>query len=586
MASRSNADGGRGPALDAGNELTGDAISRADLVATIERAAVGIAHVAPSGRWLFVNRTLCEITGFSREELLRTDFQHITHPADLARDLAFVRRLLAGEIDSYAIDKRYIRRDGSAIWVNITVSLVRAAPTEGERIGPPRYFVAIIEDVSLRKAAEHERDLLLVREREAREACEASQRQVEAASEAKTQFLATMSHELRTPLNAILGYAELLEMGVVGALSESQLQFVWRMRTSGRHLLGLINEVLDLSKVEAGEVVVAREPRRVRDAVEAALELVRPQAATKGIALEWSAPSPAVEYVGDVARVRQILANLCSNAVKFTPPGGRVVVSAGMDGVGPEMERPHATREWAFIRVEDTGIGIPSEERERIFEPFVQVDHGLARSHAGTGLGLAISRRLARLMGGDLTVESEVGRGSTFTLWLPAAPTGSARRDAGSALRDLIVSSLPLLMERFVARLRIDPATPRAAQMAQSAIENHVTAFVTDLAQGFEILDEQGADRLPLIRDGSLLQANIADRHGSQRARLGWTEAALRREFALLHEEMRRLLTERGRGDALAPIEDQVQLVQVFLREAEAIAVKGLVEWRRARDEQ
>jgi signal transduction histidine kinase len=243
----------------------------------------------------------------------------------------------------------------------------------------------------------------------------------------KSQFLATMSHEIRTPINAIIGYAELLDLEIAGTLTDAQRAQLARIRASGRHLVGLIDDVLDLSKVEAGQMAVERSPATAGAAVDTALSFVRPQAAAKAIKLATACQGNRnAPYVGDQARVQQILINLLSNAVKFTPSDGHVSVRCGTNDVGPA----HATNGdggWTYFSVEDTGIGIPEDKIESIFQPFTQVESGYTRTHGGTGLGLTISRRLARLMGGDLTVDSREGEGSRFTLWLPAS-TNPERR--------------------------------------------------------------------------------------------------------------------------------------------------------------
>jgi signal transduction histidine kinase len=249
---------------------------------------------------------------------------------------------------------------------------------------------------------------------------EEARRAAEHASHVKSQFLATMSHEIRTPINAIIGYTELLDLGIAGGLTDEQRAQLARIRASGRHLVGLIDDVLDLAKVEAGQMAVERSTAVAGAAVDTALSLVRPQAAAKAIQLaaacEGNRNAP---YMGDQARVQQILINLLSNAVKFTPSHGRVWVQCGSTDTGPPHVPTDADGGWTYFTVEDTGIGIPADKIESIFQPFTQVESGYTRTHGGTGLGLTISRRLARLMGGDLTVESRNGEGSRFTLWLP-----------------------------------------------------------------------------------------------------------------------------------------------------------------------
>lgn len=242
-------------------------------------------------------------------------------------------------------------------------------------------------------------------ERTAREAAEGANR-------AKTDFLTTMSHELRTPLNAIAGYAELMELGIHGPVTDQQREAINRIQRNQRHLLGLINDVLNFAKLEAGRVEYDITDVRVCEAVDALEPLVAPQLRAKGLRFIRDAGcderDKPVRVRADVEKLRQILLNLLSNAIKFTAAGGAVMVHWRAD------ERGVVT-----IAVEDTGLGIAVERIEDIFAPFVQVDRRLNAPHEGTGLGLAISRDLARGMGGELTVRSTPGVGSTFTLTLP-----------------------------------------------------------------------------------------------------------------------------------------------------------------------
>jgi len=279
---------------------------------------------------------------------------------------------------------------------------------ENERVGIIAHGTDVTEQVLARREVERLYDL----EQHARTVVEDAYRIAEAANRAKSQFLAVMSHELRTPLNAIGGYAELLEMGIRGPVTSEQREDLLRIQTSQRHLLGLINEVLNYAKLETGTVSYDIEDVVVRESLVSAESLVAPQARAKGLTLLTAECSADVIARADPEKLRQILVNLLSNAVKFTDSGGRVDMSCASDAAH------------VYIRVRDTGIGIPADKQHVIFDPFVQVRGDLARRHEGTGLGLAISRDLARAMGGDLTVESKPREGSTFTLSLPrAAPT-------------------------------------------------------------------------------------------------------------------------------------------------------------------
>ncbi|HYW13558.1 MAG TPA: PAS domain-containing protein [Longimicrobium sp.] len=311
-------------------------------------------------------------------------------------------------------------RDGTGVqdtWFDVRFQPVRDA--EGNVAGILNFGV----DVSGQVLARHEVERLLEISERARAEAEAAQAEAEnaraeaenaradaeAANRAKGEFLAVMSHELRTPLNAIGGYAELLEMGIRGPVTPQQGDDLRRIQTSQRHLLGLINEVLNYAKLETGSVHYDLADVPVREAVAAAELLVAPQARGKGLALEVGECPRELAARADAEKLRQILVNLLSNAIKFTDPGGRIEITcARMDGR-------------VAVSVADTGMGIAAEKMEEIFDPFVQVRSDLTRPHEGTGLGLAISRDLARGMGGELTATSTPGVGSVFTLSLPAA---------------------------------------------------------------------------------------------------------------------------------------------------------------------
>ena len=234
----------------------------------------------------------------------------------------------------------------------------------------------------------------------------------ETANRSKSEFLATMSHELRTPLNAIAGYVQLLAMGIHGAVTDAQRDALQRIDRSQRHLLGLINDILNLARIESGHVDYDMHDVVLAAAIDDIEPMIQPQLASRSLTYVVDAEAAGLVVRADAEKLEQILLNLLSNAAKFTEPGGGIYVTTSRDGSAPNT---------ALISVRDTGIGIPAAKLEHIFEPFMQVDASHSRIGQGAGLGLAISRDLARGMGGDLSVESQEGVGSTFILRLPLA---------------------------------------------------------------------------------------------------------------------------------------------------------------------
>ena len=285
------------------------------------------------------------------------------------------------------IEIEALRADGSELPVELAIVRV---PLPG-----PAFFTAYIRDLTERKRLEADQARLL--------------KESEEANRAKSEFLATMSHELRTPLNAISGYTELLKMGLRGPVTEEQVADLERINRSQSHLLGIINDILQFAKLESGPLEMTVDEFLVETALDTAEELVRPQLEAKKISYARLRGDKSARVRADADRFQQIVLNLLSNALKFTPEGGRITVSWR---IGQQR---------FLIDVADTGVGIAVDQFERIFDPFVQVQSGTTRTSEGVGLGLAISRDMARQMGGDVYVKSELGNGATFTLALPQA---------------------------------------------------------------------------------------------------------------------------------------------------------------------
>jgi PAS domain S-box-containing protein len=535
--------------------------------ATFDQAAVGVAHVAPDGHWLRVNGRLCSILGYSREELLQLRFHDVTYPDDLARDLELLDELVAGRTSHYQMEKRYVRKDGSVVWIGLTVSMVRGTTPADS------YFISVVEDIGERKRAEEalrdamatavaeraraeqsvermrrlqeataalsaalvpaqvadvvvtagisavdasagfisilneqedslellasrgyapgdpqswarlplstpmapvqaartgepvwiespeeraerfpeavrrfgkenykawaslplavegrrigvlalsfpeprrftegDKRYLLALAQQCAQAMERARlyREAQAASEAKSGFMAVMSHELRTPLNAIIGYAELLLLGIPESIPARAADQVTRLRAAAQHLLGLIEEILSFSRLEAGREPLDRKRVQVDDIMAEVGLVIEPLARARGLLYTTEIHPPGMEVVSDPVKIRQVLINLLGNAVKFTDRGR---VTCAISGDADDV----------VFTIRDTGIGIAPEHLSRIFEPFWQAEAHPARRVSGTGLGLSVTQRLLETLGGSISVESARGEGSTFRVRIPRA---------------------------------------------------------------------------------------------------------------------------------------------------------------------
>jgi PAS domain S-box-containing protein len=545
----------------------------------------------------------------------------------------------AAERGEYTGEGHRVRSDASTFWAGVTLTALW--DEDGTLLG----FAKVTRDLTARRAA----DALL---EAAAVASDRARADAVAASAAKSGFLASMSHEIRTPVNAVLGYLELLDLEIDGPLSPGQRDYLYRATASARHLLELITEVLDFSRIESDHMSVAQNVLRVGDVVSSALDLIAPQARARGVGITDAVSGYAAGLAawGDQGRVRQILANLLANAVKFTAPRndepGRITVSAGTATQPSPDARLNGSGPWVYVRVEDTGVGIPADQLQPIFEAFVQADMTLTRPHGGAGLGLAISRRLARLMGGDITVRSDVGIGSTFFLWLPAAPKeslqtggleghgpggepprslremsqeigtagderawigaargeGQAPKSAGAvrAAADALLGELERVLHAYVARLRSDPETPSAHGASEAEIEDHLASFLADLAGALHHLaDGTGSpggeappsDPTPATHDSTAIQRVVSERHGAQRARLGWSEEEIRREFTILREELAAAIRRRAPRHMPGPTiearvgeaERALELFTTFVGVAERLSIAS---FHHARSEQ
>ena len=344
-----------------------------------EQPLVGMMTISPEKGILQVNNTLCEMSGYSRKELLTMGWTEITYPDDASLDVDHFAQMLAGKIKAYTIDKRFVRKNGKIIYSTISVSCVHSDNGEVERI------VVLAIDISKRKQAEL--------------ALQEAKKAADIANKAKSNFLANMSHELRTPLNGILGYTQILMWDE--NTTEKQREGLEIIDSSGEYLLTLINDILDLSKIEADRVELYPTDVNFHKFLQGITDLFRVRAEQKGIDFIYEPLSylPLGVYV-DEKRLRQVLINLLGNSVKFTEKG-TVTLKVGY----------HQGK--IRFQIEDTGIGIGEEDLETIFKPFQQSGSDNYKAE-GTGLGLAITERIVELMGGRIYVESTLGEGSTF----------------------------------------------------------------------------------------------------------------------------------------------------------------------------
>lgn len=428
-------------------------------------AAHGIALVGLDGAFMQVNEALCRMLGYTEEELRERTFQDITHPEDLESDLDYLHECVEGMRTTYQMEKRYFRKDGSTIWVNLAVSILRAENNT------PLYFISQIQDITARKQAEEE----LVTARD----------EAKNASAAKSAFLASMSHEIRTPMTGVMGMLDMLaESGVSG----DQLELIKTARSSAEMLLSIINDVLDMAKLEAGRVEIAKRDFNAESLLHTVCDMMAGRAEAKGLRFNAVLPlSTRIWLNGDPDRISQILFNILGNAVKFTETG-EVSLAAETRQTDDGLD--------LVLKVTDTGRGIPADKTDSIFREFERIQEEAGARVEGTGLGLAIVSRLVDAMNGRIDVQSELGKGSCFTVTLPLA--------AGSAPAGAVAPVAPVEPPPPASvETKNDKAPPAVLVVEDNAVNRKVIGSVLAIAGIEPVYAFDGQQALEAVKEAA-----------------------------------------------------------------------------------
>lgn len=347
-------------------------LSERQFRSAMENAPIGKALLAPDGRWLMANSAFCKFLGYTEGELLEVDFQTITHPDDLERDVEHVKRLLAGVERTYSMEKRYLRSDGEIVWAELSVALVR------DEKGAPLHFISQIVDITDRRRLDR----------------------------MKRDFVATVSHELRTPVTAISAALDLIDLDSQDGFSEKKKKLISITHENARRLRLLLDDILDFDRLSSDKMPINPVRTNVIEMAECSIRATQPYLDQYNVEVMLESPDQSPFSIIDPARLEQVLTNLLSNAAKFSQNGGMVRVRIETEG------------DQVCIAIIDRGIGIPTEFHEAIFQPFSQVAPSDTRNRMGTGLGLSISKQLIERMGGTIGVKSKAEEGSEFWIKL------------------------------------------------------------------------------------------------------------------------------------------------------------------------
>ncbi|MEB3212890.1 MAG: ATP-binding protein [Leptolyngbyaceae bacterium] len=403
----------------------------------VDRAAESVFMVRADGRFSYVNKAACQMSGYTQAELLqRSIFDLDINGRPDEWQSAWHQKELT-QIST--CESRYRMNDGREVPVEISKSFIQFEDT--------KRVLLLVRDITRRKQSEHERHRIQQQLTERNHQLALSNEELARVTRLKDEFLANMSHELRTPLNAILGMEEGLREGIFGPVNAQQLHALKVIDNSGHHLLDLINDILDIAKIESGHIDLSLVPISVESVCEASLLFVRQQAMQKHIQLDTHVAHDLPKITVDERRIRQVLINLLNNAVKFTHRGGHVTLETRFRRYSPPLEPSGGVPlDCVQIVVKDTGIGIAPEHLSTLFEPFRQVDSALSRNYEGTGLGLALAKQLVELHNGRISVSSELGVGSCFTVELPCDST--VQNEGNTALPATVLERKSLHPER------------------------------------------------------------------------------------------------------------------------------------------